>query len=140
MKNRIIRFAIALVVLGILIAIAVWRYTFRASETSVSGKIADIEISASELLNKFENNEDSANIAFLDKIILVTGTVDNIKEDSTGVSVYLKNSESISGVMCSFDRTAINPAKIKSGETLKIKGICTGYLMDVVMNKCSLEE
>jgi hypothetical protein len=90
------------------------------------------------LLQAFESNEDSANGMYLDKIILVTGMVGSVTQDSIGYSVYLKDNNAISGVMCSFDRTAFDPALIKVGSNVSIKGFCTGYLMDVVLTKCSI--
>ena len=54
--------------------------------------------------------------------------------------IYLKNPEDAAGIMCGFDKTAIDKSNLKPGDTIRIKGICTGYLMDVVLNKCTLEK
>ena len=43
-----------------------------------------------------------------------------------------------SGVMCSFDKNVIKKDAVKPGDSVNIKGICNGYLMDVIMNKCVL--
>ena len=140
MNRKLIRFILALVVVGVVVFIAVWRYTFRKAETSVSSAKAELEILATDLVKKFENNEDSANAAFLDKVILVIGTVDNVKQDSTGTNIYIKEQGEMAGVMCSFSNDMVDPVGIKTGEQLRVKGICTGYLLDVVINKCSLEK
>ena len=70
--------------------------------------------------------------------MLVSGTVDSVTEDSLGYSVYLKEKDAISGIVCSFDKSSIDSARVKPGAQINVKGICTGYLMDVVLNKCSL--
>lgn len=138
--KKTIWFAIAIVFLGLIVAIFIWLYAFRKADLSVASQKAETEIAATDLLKKFESNETEANTTFLGKVIIVSGTIDKITEDSTNVSVYLKNPEDISGVMCGFNKTMIDKTTIKTGSTLRIKGICTGYLMDVVLNKCSLEK
>jgi len=131
---------ILFVVLAFLAAFIVWKYTFRKSETNAASKKTDFYLDASTLLQEYENNEDSANIRYLDKVIVVTGIVESITRDSLSVSLYLKQKDAISGVICSFDRNALDPVTIQAGTTVKVKGICAGYLMDVVINKCSLEK
>lgn len=138
--KKIIWYVLALFFLGLVVAIFVWLYTFRKAELSVASQKAEITISSSDLLNKFTMNEESANTAFLDKVIIVSGIVDKITEDSLSVSIYLKTPEDIAGVMCGFNKSEIDKSAINPGDPIKIKGICTGYLMDVVLNKCSIEE
>ncbi len=129
---------LAFLIIGMLVAYAAWKYTFKKSESSVASRKTDITIEASLLLQAFESNEDSANIRYLDKILQVSGTVESILEDSLGYSVYLKEKDALSGIMCSFDKSAFDPALVKNGSQVTVKGLCTGYLLDVVLNKCSV--
>jgi hypothetical protein len=138
MKARF-RYLIAFVILALIAAVLTWKYTFRKTETSVASQKADVEITASELLQAFETNETTSNALYLDKVVRVTGTVDSFTEDSLGISVYLKEVDALAGIICSFDKSSIDISKIRKGSPLSIKGICTGYLMDVVLNRCSLE-
>jgi hypothetical protein len=133
------RYVLAFVVLALLAAVLIWKYTFRESASSVATQKADIEMEATKLVQAFEMDESVANALYLDKIVLVSGTVESVSEDSLGVSVYLKDSDALSGIICSFDKTALAVSSVEKGTTVRVKGICTGYLMDVVMNKCSLE-
>jgi len=121
-----------------LAAFAAWKYTFRKSESSVASRKTDITIEAFLLLQAFEINEDSANVLYLDKIIQVSGTVESVTEYGIGYSVYLKESDALSGIMCSFDKTSFDTAIVKPGSRAVVKGLCTGYLMDVILNKCSV--
>jgi hypothetical protein len=129
---------LAFLIVGMLVAIAAWKYTFKKSESSVASRKTDITIEASLLLQAFESNEDSANVRYLDKILQVSGTIESVLEDSLGYSVYLKEKDALSGIMCSFSKSAFDPALIKTGSQAAIKGLCTGYLLDVVLNKCSV--
>jgi len=138
--KKIIWFALAVVLIGIIIGIFMWLYAFRKADISVASKKADIEIKAADLLKNFTDNEDTANKTYLDKVVLVSGIIDKISEDSTSVSIYIKNPEDMAGVMCGFNKAAIDKSTLKKGDEIRIKGICTGYLMDVVLNKCALEK
>jgi hypothetical protein len=132
--------ALLLIVLAIIAALIVWRWVFTKSDVSVSSKKAEVEIEAVVLTHEFEENEEAANAKYLGKVILVSGSVNTITEDEQNLSVYLKNAEDISGVMCTISNTSVKTGQIKTGDRVKIKGICDGYLMDVKLNKCSLEK
>lgn len=138
MENRN-RYLLAFVILALLAGVFIWKYTFRKSETSVVSQKADVEIAAAALLQKYETDETGANSLYLDKVILVTGTVDSITEDSLEISVYLKENDATAGVICSFDKASVDISLLEKGQTAGIKGICNGYLLDVIINKCSLE-
>lgn len=120
--------------------LGVWKFVFKKAETSVKSKKADMEVTASELVNAFESDEESANLQYFNKVVLVRGTISEIKSDETGNFIYLKEPESLSGVLCGFDKSIDLPEKIQSGDEVAIKGVCTGYLMDVVLNKCVIEK
>jgi hypothetical protein len=136
--SKKLRYIIAFLILALIAAFIIWKYTFRKSDVSTESKRPDYKMEASGLLQEFETNETTANSLYLDKIVVVTGTIASVTEDSVGISVYLKEQDAMSGVICSFDKTALNKSAVDTGLTVSIKGICTGYLMDVVMNRCAL--
>jgi hypothetical protein len=138
--SKKLRYIIIFLVLAVIAVVAAWMYTFRVSKPSVASRKTDVTISAPALLKAFETNEDSANAKYLDKVVLVSGTVNSVSKDSMGYSVYLKENEDISGIICSFDNGTLDTADVKTGMQVNIKGLCTGYLMDVVMNKCALND
>lgn len=137
--KKIIWVALAVVMIGLTVGTLTYLYVFRKADLSVASKKADVEIKASELLKRFTDDENAANASFLDKVIIIDGLINSITEDSTSVSVYLKNADEAAGVQCGFDKTAIDKSTLKPGDAIRIKGICTGYLMDVVLNKCTVE-
>jgi hypothetical protein len=138
MKTGIRNVILVLIIIAIA-AVLVWKYTFKAADTNVASEKADFTLTASELLAAFEGNEQDANEKYLNKIVVVKGTVESVSNDSVGISVYLKEPDAMAGIICGFDAEGKNVSDIKKGAVVKIKGICTGYLMDVVLNKCSVE-
>jgi hypothetical protein len=132
------RLFLIITITGFLIAGIVFLYVFRPASKNVGSKKADVEISAQELVRQFETNETEANALYNDKVILVSGTIENVSEEATVLTVSIKNPDAMSGVLCSFDKSSALKEDFAVGSEIRIKGICTGYLMDVVLIKCSL--
>lgn len=126
------------VAIGLVIGLLALLYTFRKTAVTVESKKAEVEIKAAELLKAFESDEANANDLYLGKIVSVSGIVESVSEDSVGISVYLKEKDAFAGILCSFDKSVNDVTSIDKGDFVEIKGICTGYLMDVVLNRCAL--
>jgi Na+-translocating ferredoxin:NAD+ oxidoreductase RnfG subunit len=139
MKRKTI-IVLILFIAAIIVALVVWKWTFKKSDVSMASQKADVEIEADILTQEYENNEEAANAKYLGKVIVVSGIISSLNEEEQGLSVYLKKSEDMSGVMCTFSKDEVDTTLIKVGNKIKIKGICDGYLMDVKLNKCSLEK
>ena len=91
-----------------------------------------IRITAAAIFDSFTNNEQGANASFLNKAIEVTGKVSDVKKNQAGETVvYLQSSDPMFGVNCTFKE---DPGAITKGSTITFKGICTGFLSDVVIN------
>lgn len=138
MNRKLVIALLAGLVLAITLFFLVWTYVFRKAETNVASHKPDYVIDAQELVRSFESDEELANTNFLGKVILVTGLVNSVTLDSLGGSIYLLNADEVSGVLCSFTKEDLNLDKVYEGKLISIKGICTGYLMDVNLNKCSI--
>jgi hypothetical protein len=102
---------------------------------------ADIQITASELLSAFESDESAANAKFLDKIVAVTGEVRETSTTEEGVTtIVLDTGSAMSGIVCELDTLTEHPkTDFQPGETITVKGVCTGMLMDVVLVRCVVE-
>lgn len=135
-----IRYLLAALLFAALVVIVLFKWAFRPSQSSVQDKKADISIGSAEIINHFYTNEDSANTLYLNKVILVSGVVESVSEKEQETTVYLKSANDPVGILCSFNKASFDIKPVKVGEIVTIKGVCTGYLMDVVLNKCSIEE
>ncbi len=106
----------------------------------VASAPADYSLTASDLINAFEANEDAANTKYLDKLIEVNGVLNAVKkEDDGGLSVILATDNDMTSVICNFVDTP-NAHLPPEGSLVKIKGICSGYLGDAVLERCVLVE
>ena len=131
MRNK--RGVILTILVVIILAVAGYAYYMWNKPARDVAKEKGIQITAVAIFDSFSNNEESANAQFLNKAIEVTGTVSDVKKNQAGETVvYLKSDDPVFGVNCTFKQ---NPGAIKKGNTITFKGICTGYLSDVVINE-----
>lgn len=139
--KKIWKIAAALLVVGIIAAVVVTLYVFRKPIESVANQKADFTIQADSLLMAFESDENAANAKYLDKVIIVKGTIAEITSDTSGYTVILRDETSLSGVSCLLGKDQKEKAAtLTLGQELTLKGICNGYLMDVVLNKGAIVE
>jgi predicted negative regulator of RcsB-dependent stress response len=92
-----------------------------------------IAVTAEQIFNDFTTNEAAANQKYLNKAIEVSGEVVEAKknQDSSTV-VVLKTADPVFGVNCTFKK---DPGAIQPGNRITFKGICTGFISDVVINE-----
>lgn len=97
-----------------------------------------ITVQASTLFNAYQNNEAEANQAHLNKVLEVSGVVSSITTNSEGLPIImLTSADPIFGINCTMDTKVGN---INVGDSVVIRGICTGYLSDVVLIQCQLQQ
>ena len=92
-----------------------------------------VSVAADQLFTDFSTNEAAANQKYLNKAIEVSGEVAEVKknQDSSTV-VLLRTSDPVFGVNCTFKE---DPGNIQPGSQVTFKGICTGFISDVVINE-----
>lgn len=118
-------------------------YLYNKKPADVRTLTAKYELTAAALLEDFNKDEIAANKKYLDKVIAVKGKVVELKlEPATGqATVILDSGDPMAAVTCSFYNDEVDAVKkLNQGSEVIIKGKCTGKLMDVVLNKCSIEK
>lgn len=113
---------------------------YNKPHVNVAKTSSDITINASDLLNDFSTDEASANTKYLDKIVEVKGEISSLKiEDGKGI-ISLKTNDDFGSVRCTLSETATQKMNtLKEGDQVTVKGICTGYLMDVILVKSEIK-
>lgn len=97
--------------------------------------------SASQIVQEFEKNETTANALYNDKVLAIKGKIVQINITDTTQQIILAGAVSAGGIVCDFEsnqRDQLKKLKIGSGVT--VVGVCTGFLMDVVMVRCILNK
>jgi hypothetical protein len=91
-----------------------------------------------ELYSEFKNNEASSNEKYLNKPIEVIGKAIAVNKGDDGVTTVTIDSGDPMGVIsCEVANTELQKtAIIAAQENIRIKGICTGFLTDVILKNC----
>jgi preprotein translocase subunit YajC len=130
---------IVLLVISLVIFFVIRQYN--KPHIDVFNSTPDIVTNSHVLLDEFQKNESLANSKYLDKIVQINGRISKIEaSENNDIIVTLINDISTLGtVIChlsSKENKKLN--NLKEGQNVVIKGICTGYLMDVILIRCSL--
>ena len=91
-----------------------------------------IIIQADSLSAAYQQNEKNANNLYLNKAVEVSGKILSIAKNQEGkTTLIIGSSDAFSNVSITLNTT--QPLNQKVGETITIKGVCTGALSDVVI-------
>ncbi len=122
-----------------LIGAAFGFYLWNKPQKNMTSAVADLKIEASAIVTAFETNEAEANTKYLDKVVAVSGKVKEIKKEGDKISIFLTSESMMYGVQCNLDPLGKHgKTEFSVGEEVVFKGICTGFLSDVVIERCVL--
>ena len=135
---------ILLVLLIVLLLGGLYGYSeFTRTNKDLLKEKAAFTTDASSLINAFEKDSAAFNKRYTDKVIAVQGVVKRIDASENPVVIALDGGEGLSSVQCSMDSShAQLYNKIREGETITLKGMCTGgrtdemFGTDVILNRC----
>jgi tRNA_anti-like len=136
LKKKILKWVLlSIIVIGTtggIVAYKMWNKPHRNVEEAKA-----IKVTATQLAVAYESNEPEANSDYLDKVIEVTGEINEISKNQKGETVITLKGTDMGGVICTLESAM--PATTKTGATVVVRGICTGYLTDVVLVRCIVE-
>ena len=132
---------IPLLIAGLLVAAAVGYYLYQKPvERSVSAA-AEVSVPAHELLAAFQADEAKAMATYAkaDQVIQVSGTVRSIdRSDTAVVNVTIDTGDDMAGVVCEFDQE--HAPAWNEGQAVKVNGVCAGYNLDILLQRCAAVE
>lgn len=132
---KILLIGLILIIISLFFIINLYNKPFIDIKKSTS----KLEITAQEILNDYRADENSANEKYVDNLIQIKGEIADISF-AKGISIItLKDTSGLSSIICQMlPEDNLNVLKLKKGNQVLIKGICTGYLIDVMMVRCVL--
>lgn len=131
--------ALAVAVL-FLLGLAIGGYLYFKPNPSVASMKTDVTLTSGDLLAAFEADEAAANDAYLDQVIAITGTIIDTTTSADGLlTLTLDTGNPVSGVICEMEADR-DHGPLAIGAPVTLKGLCTGYLMDVVLVRCVVAE
>jgi hypothetical protein len=131
-----VKILLGVVLFAALAGIGAGIYLFRMQHKDLGKVKPDFVITAVDLQKAFEDNEAAATSKYVKKILEIDGEVESVKTGEANVlNVTIKSGSELSSVICTFV-PATDPAKFTAGSRVTVRGECSGYLMDVLMNNC----
>ncbi|MEN0048334.1 MAG: hypothetical protein AAF806_14825 [Bacteroidota bacterium] len=134
MKKRILILGGVIAFSGI---ISTFVMTQSKSELDVNKAKAALEINASNIYKSFSDDEMKANELYAGKVLKISGTLQAVDEDEQGnYKLTLDTEGQMGNVVCTLENHSPNSVKVlEIGHPVAVKGICTGYLFDVIIDK-----
>jgi len=113
-------------------------YMYNMQDKDLRKVKPDFILTAAELQQAFEADEAAAASAYIDRIIEVSGEVESVKPgENQSLVVTLKTGNALSAVSCTFQAGSFTQ-DFAAGDHTTIRGRCSGFLMDVLLNNCSV--
>jgi tRNA_anti-like len=135
-----------LLVLALVLAVVgggIGYYLWNKPHDSVAQKSPDFTMTPEQLLADFQGDEAAANSKYLDKVIQLKGTIQEIVPgEGLEMQVILETGDMMSRISCVMeeDYQHFLERKLKKGDVVTLKGFCTGMTMDVVVDRCVIVE
>jgi hypothetical protein len=125
----------------VLICLAAWGiYKVYKPHGNVESEQAVATLTATNLYNEFLKGESAANQKWVGKVIEITGIISSVSEAGNYVSVNLA-ATSEGGVNCSVLKKDLpSGIQFNKGDSVTVKGKCTGFLMDVNLVDCIIKK
>jgi hypothetical protein len=123
----------------ILIASVIGLLIYYKPHRSVRNEEAAHKLSVSELVTAFSEDETQANSLYLGKVLEVQGRLKEVILNDSTLILLMGDPAQMTGVSCYLQKDQKDQYRnLKRGELVKVKGICNGMLIDVVLDKCIL--
>ena len=123
--------------MGVLAAIYGY-YLYNKPVADTNDIDAAYSVSASELFKTYLADEPSANAKYLGKIIEVKGKVREFSiGDSGELNLIMASDHRMFGINCGLSKDQhISYKNYKTGDSITVKGECSGIALDVVLTRC----
>lgn len=129
------KYIIGVILFAILAGAGIGLKMFFKPHAEISKLNIDFQVNASELMNEFQQNEATATTKYSEKVLEITGkfVAKNKLENGTDILVL---EDEMQGISCQLDsvwakRNQATIQALVTGQPVKIKGICKGYLMEI---------
>ncbi|WP_027391553.1 OB-fold protein [Aquimarina latercula] len=135
-KNKITIFLLSL----LLIAGAYFYIEYyNTSHIDINNASTEISTDSQKLTASFINNENDANLIYKNKIVEVVGVVKEVTFLNNRNTIILEGENKNSSVLCDMQSDQLGIVKsLKKGQKIELKGVCKGFLKDVILLNCML--
>lgn len=126
------------IIIGLAVVGAIGAYILLTpkGEVNMNQTAAAHELNAGALYAAFSQDETSANTKYAGTVIQVSGQLDAVEKNEQGqYQLSLNTEDDMGAIVCTLSETPSDLALLEIGNSITIKGRCTGYLFDVVIDQ-----
>jgi hypothetical protein len=132
-----VKIALAVVIFIALAGIGGALYLYNLKPKDLQKAKPHFIMTSVNLQKEFETNEVNASTRYINKIIEVTGEITSVKPvERNFINVSLRTGSDLSAVICTFP--GADTSLLKPGNQVTLRGVCSGFLMDVLLNNCAI--
>ncbi len=136
MNKRVKYLLIVIGVVGIASALYIYFTIYNKPHRSIADEKPTYTITATDLYNDYSKDEKMGDKKYLNQLIEIHGTVSAVSHNPDGeTTIEFKEEDNMGGVIISLDSTYYHQEPLSIGESIHVKGICVGMLLDVTLNK-----
>jgi hypothetical protein len=135
-----VKIALGVVFLAALTSILAALYLYNKKSPDLAKVKPDYIVTSVDLQKSFEENEKLASAKYINKIIEVTGKIRSVNPPKNNIiSISLSTDNDLSSINCTFAES-IDPEALNPGNTVTIRGECSGFLINVLLKNCIIIE
>lgn len=137
-KNKVF-----ILIVVLLILINIYSYVlplFSESDKNLENEIPELILSSNDLINAYRLNEDKSDSIYAGKIIEIFGFVKEVTFLNNRNTIILNSDSDTFGVICDINpNQKLKIQQLKEHQKIRVKGICKGFLKDVILLNCSID-
>lgn len=136
MSSKYFKIAFGILIITIIASIVIVKL-FERPFSNLERKSPDFTTSATIISTAFELDENAANSKYVDQILQIKGRISDLTITDGSSVIILTDETGKSSINCKMrPLDNLNSLKLEKGTEITIKGVCTGYLLDVIMVNC----
>ena len=132
------KWILVIVAVAGLVAVTTAYFVYNKPHADIKSMDVDHRVDAAGIYSSFNEDEKTANDKYLNDVIVVEGELMSIETSEDGGTTFILDGGSmLGGVKCELDTHAKHSLEsVSEGDKVTLKGICTGFLMDVIIVRC----
>ncbi len=137
-----IKYSVILVLAIVVICAGIGLKMFFKPHADINKLEAKFKVEAIILIAEFQKDENAATLKYSEKPIEISGKLVAKNKLPNGIQVLVLENE-MEGISCQLDSSWVSSNKpaiegLQNGQTITVKGICKGYLMEIKVSPAVL--
>lgn len=111
-------------------------YQYFKSPDEMQDMVADLSVNAYKIVDDYSQNELKSDSIYLGKIIDINGMVAEVNSaGKDGITIYFEPFNSTGSLAVLMKDKTVDQKSPIQGDSIMVRAVCTGYLMDVMCNR-----